>query len=78
MSERDKLNKRELEELCLTALRNTTGLKHLEYVVIGPYSGPKSWSWDLVAAGPDAASQALENAIHEIHVLQQKFDLQAS
>jgi hypothetical protein len=77
MSEREKLNKRELEVLSLRTLCDEPGLSHLEYVVIGSYSGPKGWTWDLVEAGPDAASLALENAIHKIRMLQQKFDLRA-
>ncbi|MGA2492596.1 MAG: hypothetical protein ABSF67_06550 [Roseiarcus sp.] len=75
MIERKKLSAQKIEARRLEALHRRLGLKHISHVKIGPYSGPKNWTWDLLEAGPGASVNALRDAIEDVRKLQQEFDL---
>jgi hypothetical protein len=72
---RQSLPASEIEALCLVALQRSVGLKHIHYAKIRPYNGPKSWTWELETAGPNAGPKALVDAMPAVHRLQQELDL---
>ena len=78
MTHRTKLTAAEIETRCLRALKRSMGLHDITYVKIRPYSGPKSWTWELADAGPDAGTDALWYADTEIKKLQGEFDLKST
>lgn len=75
MVQRQLRTKSELEELCLMALQGHLGLNHLDTVEIGPYSGPESWTWKMLLAGPDIPERDRVEAADVARVFQQNFDL---
>ena len=75
MVQRQLRTKSELEELCLMALQGHLGLNHLDHVEIGPYSGPESWTWSVLEAGPNIAGPDLKEAVAAARAFQENFDL---
>ena len=71
MVQRQLRTKSELEELCLMAFQGQLGLNHLDFVKIGPYSGPESWTWKVLEAGPNIPEPDLKKT----RVFQENFDL---
>ncbi len=69
VNQRERRTKPEIEALCLEALRKRLGLHDISYVRVRPYSGPKSWTWELDEVGPDAGEKALADAIDEVAAL---------
>jgi hypothetical protein len=77
-SHRPQRTKPELEAICLMALQGQFGLDHIDHVEIGPYSGPKGWTWQMVEAGPDCRECFAKEATNAIRVFQDNFDLKAT
>ncbi len=77
MEARKRLTAKEIEALCLAALKTRPGLMDIQYVKIHHYLGPRSWTWELEEVGPDAGELALKDAMSEINKLQGMFDLVA-
>jgi hypothetical protein len=75
MFHRQQRTQAELEKLCLIALQGRLGLNHVDYVRIGPYTGPKGWTWQLLEAGPDGLQLCGNEATDVVRTFQENFDL---
>jgi len=75
MVQRQQRTKPELEEICLMALQGHLGLNHLDFIRIGPYRGPESWTWEVVEAGPDLHEINANSLTSLIRTFQENFDL---
>jgi hypothetical protein len=75
MVQRQLCTKSQIEELCLMALQGQLGLNHLDFVKIGPYSGPESWTWKILEAGPDIDEPGLKKTVVAARAFQEHFDL---
>jgi hypothetical protein len=53
MDERAQLAASEIEAELLVALQNLPALHDIQSVIIRPYSGPKSWTWELDRIEPE-------------------------
>ena len=75
MVQRQLRTKSELEKLCLMALQGQLGLSHLEFIKIGPYSGPESWTWKVLEAGLNIPEPDLKDTLDAARAFQENFDL---
>ena len=75
MVQRQLRTKSELEKLCLMALQGQLGLNHLDFVKIGPYFGPESWTWKVLEAGPNIPEPDLKETLDAARAFQENFDL---
>ncbi len=78
MVHRQHRTKPELEAICLLALQGQFGRHHIDHVEIGPYSGPKGWTWQMVEAGPDGLKLFAKEATDAVRIFQENFDLEAT
>lgn len=78
MVQRQQRTKPELEAICLSALQGQLGLNHIDHVKIGPYTGPKGWTWHMVEAGPDGLKMYRKEAIDAVRIFQENFDLKTT
>ena len=80
MDERPRLSASEIEEELLRELQKQPTLHNTQSVTIRPYSGPKSWTWELVRiepeVGPEQSKFADVTAV--VARLQQQYDLDLS
>lgn len=75
MVHRQQRTKPELEAICLLALQGRFGLDHIDHVEIGPYCGPKGWTWQMVEAGPDGLKCYAKETAEAVRIFQENFDL---
>jgi hypothetical protein len=75
MQQRKRLKSAEIEAFCVRVLQTQIGLKHVTYAKIRPYTGEKSWTWELCEAGPDVTQMTLDQAESVIAELQGDYDL---
>ncbi|MGO8740559.1 hypothetical protein [Rhodoblastus sp.] len=78
MVQRQQRTKPELEAICLLVLQGQFGPNHIGHVEIGPYSGPKGWTWQMVEAGPDGFKLYAKEAIDAVRIFQENFDLKTT
>ena len=75
--ERPRLTASEIEEELLAELQKLPTLHDTKSVMICPYSGPKSWTWELDniqrEVGPKQSKFA--DVTHVVALLQQQYDL---
>ena len=80
VDERPRLPASEIEKLLLDALRRLPTLRNTQSVTIRPYSGPKSWTWELDRIEPEIGPEQSKfaNVTGVVARLQQQYDLDLS
>jgi hypothetical protein len=80
VDERPRLAASEIEEELLRELQKQPTLHDTQSVAIRPYSGPKSWTWELDSIVPEVGSEQNQFAdvTDVVARLQQQFDLDLS
>ncbi len=80
VNERPKLAASEIEAVLRAALQKLPSLRGAKSVRIRPYSGPKSWTWELDRIEPEVEPEQREFAdmTNVIARLQQHYDLDLS
>ena len=80
VGERSKLAASEIEAVLRAALQKLPSLRGVNSVTIRPYSGPKSWTWELDRIEPEVGPEQREFAdvTNVIARLQQHYDLDLS
>ena len=80
VDERPRLAASEIEAVLRAALQKLPSLRGTKSVTIRPYSGPKSWTWELdriePEVGPEQSKFADVTAV--VARLQQQYDLDLS
>jgi hypothetical protein len=80
VDERPRLAASEIEEELLRELQKQPTLHDTQSVTIRPYSGPKSWTWELDSIVPEIGPEQNQFAdvADVVARLQQQFDLDLS
>ena len=80
VEERPRLAASEIEEELLAELQKLPTLRGTKSVRIRPYSGPKSWTWELDRIDPEVGPEQSKFAdvTDVVARLQQQFDLDLS
>jgi hypothetical protein len=80
VNERPRLTASEIEEELLAELRKLPSLRDTQSVTIRPYSGPKSWTWELDRIEPEVGPEQTRFAdVATVAArLQQEYDLDLS
>ena len=80
VDERPRLAASEIEEELLRELQKEPTLHDTQSVTIRPYSGPKSWSWELDSIEPEVGpdQNQFADVTDVVARLQQQFDLDLS
>jgi hypothetical protein len=80
VDERPRLAASEIEEELLRELQKQPTLHDTQSVTIRPYSGPKSWSWELDSIEPEVGpdQNQFADVTDVVARLQQQFDLDLS
>ena len=78
--ERPRLAASEIEEELLRELQKLPTLHDTQSVTIRPYSGPKSWTWELDSIEPEVGpdQNRFADVTDVVARLQQQFDLDLS
>jgi hypothetical protein len=78
--ERPRLTASEIEAQLIAELHKLPSLRDTQSVTIRPYSGPKSWTWELDKIEPEVGP--LQSKFADVTVvvarLQQQYDLDLS
>ena len=77
VDERPRLAASEIEEELFAALQKLPALHDTQSVTIRPYSGPKSWTWELDRIEPEVGPEQSKFAdvTDVVARLQQQYDL---
>ena len=80
VDERPRLAASEIEEELLRELQKQPTLHNTQSVTIRPYSGPKSWTWELDSIEPEVGpdQNQFADVTDVVARLQQQFDLDLS
>ena len=80
VDERPRLAASEIEEELLRELQKRPTLHDTQSVTIRPYSGPKSWTWELDSIEPEVGpdQNQFADVTDVVAGLQQQFDLDLS
>ena len=80
VDERPRLAASEIEEELLAELQKLPTLHDTQSVTIRPYSGPKSWTWELDRIEPEVGPEQSKFAdvTNVVARLQQQYDLDLS
>ena len=80
VEERPRLAASEIEEELLRELQKQPTLHDTQSVTIRPYSGPKSWTWELDSIEPEVGpdQNQFADVTDVVARLQQQFDLDLS
>jgi hypothetical protein len=80
VDERPRLAASEIEEELLRELQKQPTLHDTQSVTIRPYSGPKSWTWELDSIEPEVGpdQNQFADVTDVVARLQQQFDLDLS
>ena len=80
MDERPRLVASEIEEELLAELRKLPTLNDTQSVTIRPYSGPRSWTWELDRIEPEVGPTQIKfvDVVTVVARLQQQYDLDLS
>jgi hypothetical protein len=80
VNERPRLAASEIEEELLRELQKQPTLHDTQSVTIRPYSGPKSWTWELDSIEPEVGpdQNQFADVTDVVARLQQQFDLDLS
>jgi hypothetical protein len=80
VDERPRLAAAEIEEELLRELQKQLTLHDTQSATIRPYSGPKSWTWELDRIEPEVGPEQSKFAdvTHVVALLQQQYDLDLS
>jgi hypothetical protein len=80
MDERPRLNTSEIEAQLLAELQKLPSLHDTQSVTIRPYSGPKSWTWELDRIEPEVGPTQIKfvDMATVVARLQQQYDLDLS
>jgi hypothetical protein len=80
MDERPRLAASEIEEELLAQLQKLPTLHDIQSLTIRPYSGPKSWSWELHRIEPEVGPTQIKfvDVVTVVARLQQQYDLDLS
>jgi hypothetical protein len=80
VDERPRLAASEIEEELLRELQKQPTLHDTQSVTIRPYSGPKSWTWELDSIEPEVGpdQNRFADVTDVVARLQQQFDLDLS
>jgi hypothetical protein len=80
VDERPRLAASEIEEELLRELQKPPTLHDTQSVTIRPYSGPKSWTWELDSIEPEVGpdQNQFADVTDVVARLQQQFDLDLS
>jgi hypothetical protein len=80
VGERPRLIASEIEEELLAELQKLPMLHDTQSVTIRPYSGPKSWTWELDRIEPELGPTQIKfvDAATVVARLQQQYDLDLS
>jgi hypothetical protein len=80
VDERPRLGASEIEEELFAALQKLPTLHDTQSVTIRPYSGPKSWTWELDRIEPEVGPEQSKFAdvMAVVARLQQQYDLDLS
>ena len=80
VDERPKLAASEIEAVLRAALQKLPTLHDTQSVTIRPYSGPKSWTWELDRIEPEVGPEQSKFAdvTNVVAQLQQQYDLDLS
>ena len=80
VDERPRLAASEIEEQLLRELQKQPTLHDTQSVTIRPYSGPKSWTWELDSIEPEVGpdQNQFADVTDVVARLQQQFDLDLS
>jgi hypothetical protein len=80
LDERPRLVAPEIEEELFPELQKLATLRDTQSVTIRPYSGPKSWTWELDRIEPEVGPEQSKFAdvIGVVARLQQQYDLDLS
>jgi hypothetical protein len=78
--ERSRLAASEIEEEVLAEQQKLPALQDTQSVTIGPYSGPKSWTWELDRIEPEVGPEQSKFAdvTGVVARLQKQYDLDLS
>ena len=77
VDERPRLAASEIEEELLRELQKLPTLHGTQSVTIRPYSGPKSWTWELDSIEPEVGPE-FADVTDVVARLQQQYDLDLS
>ena len=80
VDERPRLATSEIEEGLLAELQKLPTLHDMQSVTIRPYSGPKSWTWELARIKPEVGPTQIKfvEVATVVARLQQQYDLDLS
>jgi hypothetical protein len=80
LNERPRLAASEIEEELLAELQKLPTLHDTQSVMIRPYSGPKSWTWELDRIEPEVGptQSKFVDVATVVARLQQQYDLDLS
>ena len=80
VDERPKLAASEIEAVLRAALQKLPSLRGAKSIRIRPYSGPKSWTWELDRIEPEVGPEQSKFAdvMGVVARLQQQYDLDLS
>jgi hypothetical protein len=80
VDERPRLAASEIEVELLAELQKLPTLHDTQSVTIRPYSGPKSWTWELDRIEPEVGPEQSKfaNVTNVVARLQQQYDLDLS
>ena len=80
VDERPRLATSEIEAVLRAALQKLPTLRNTRSVTIRPYSGPKSWTWELDRIDPEVGPEQSKFAdvTGVVARLQQQYDLDLS
>ena len=77
VGERPRLAASEIEAVLRAALQKLPSLRGTKFVRIRPYSGPKSWTWELDSIEPEVGPE-FADVPDVVARLQQRYDLDLS
>ena len=77
VDERPRLAASEIEAVLRAALQKLPSLRGTKSVRIRPYSGPKSWTWELDSIEPEVGPE-FADVPDVVARLQQQYDLDLS
>ena len=77
VGERPRLAASEIEAVLRAALQKLPSLRGTKFVRIRPYSGPKSWTWELDSIEPEVGPE-FADVPDVVARLQQQYDLDLS
>ena len=76
-NQRPRLAASEIEAVLRAALQKLPSLRGTKFVRIRPYSGPKSWTWELDSIEPEVGPE-FADVPDVVARLQQRYDLDLS